>query len=306
MERQPTPPTEAADVTIRRVRADDLAALYDIWYHIEVGDHPNPPPHQGVLPDHQHILDTGVMYLAERNGVPLGFAGAVTRGNVTFLTDLFVSPRSQSNGVGAQLLHAAFRQNERRIRCTVSSNDPRALSLYIRAGMQPQWPNFLLRRPSTEFTALPEAGVEVVEGNDDDPDIVSWDAAISGRVRPQDHVYWMVQEGGIPLWFRRRGQTIGYAYVRLTAGTLWQPDAARVGPVGAHTPEDAAACVFGAVRWAASHAKIVRIDVPGPHESLASLLDAGFIITYVETFVSSATAPFFDARLYVGSGGSLL
>jgi GNAT superfamily N-acetyltransferase len=305
MKTPPTPPSEATDVTIRRVHTGDLANLYDIWYRMEVGDNPNPPPHRGILPDHQHILDTGTMYLAERNGAPIGFAGAITRGNVTFLTDLFVQPRSQSSGVGAQLLNHALPAYDHRIRCTVSSNDVRALSLYVRADMRPQWPNFLLRCASDSLHVLPESSVEVVEGSDDDPEIVSWDAAISGRVRPQDHVYWMVQEGGIPLWFRRRGKTVGYAYVRLNAGTLWQPDAVRIGPVGAHTPEDAEACVFGAVRWAAAHAKVIRIDVPGPHISLASLLNAGFIITYVETFVSTASAPFFDARLYVGSGGSM-
>jgi hypothetical protein len=50
----------------------------------------------------------------------------------------------------------------------------------------------------------------------------------------------------------------------------------------------------------------VRIDVPGPHPALAPLLERGFQIVYVETFQSSAAAPFFDARCYIPSGSDLL
>ena len=36
---------------------------------------------------------------------------------------------------------------DERIYCTFSSTDPRALALYIRMGMRPQWPHFNLNRP---------------------------------------------------------------------------------------------------------------------------------------------------------------
>lgn len=38
----------------------------------------------------------------------------------------------------------------------------------------------------------------------------------------------------------------------------------------------------------------------------ATLLETGFRIAYVDTFVSTTDAPFFDARRYIASGGDLL
>jgi hypothetical protein len=67
----------------------------------------------------------------------------------------------------------------------------------------------------------------------------------------------------------------------------------------------AAACVLAAMRWARVRADVLLIDVPGPHPCLALLLDAGFRIVYVETFVSTAGTLFFDARCCVASGSNL-
>jgi len=103
----------------------------------------------------------------------------------------------------------------------------------------------------------------------------------------------------------RQGRPVGYAYVRLVAGTLEHPAACQVGPIGVREVQDAAACLWAAVAWAHRHASVLHLDVPGAHATLPALLDAGFRIVYVETFLSTAEAPFTDPRRYVGSGGSL-
>jgi len=72
------------------------------------------------------------------------------------------------------------------------------------------------------------------------------------------------------------------------------------------TPEDTAACVLAAVNWVQQRVEVVLIDVPGPHPSLAPLLAAHFRITYVETFLSTASSPLFDASCYIPSGSNLL
>jgi hypothetical protein len=59
------------------------------------------------------------------------------------------------------------------------------------------------------------------------------------------------------------------------------------------------------VNWALQHAEILDIEVPGPHPCLATLLETGFRIAYVDTFVSSSQTPFFDAHRYIPSGGDL-
>ena len=99
---------------------------------------------------------------------------------------------------------------------------------------------------------------------------------------------------------------MGYGYVRFGTEEISDAQSCTLGPVGAYTPEDATACVLAAVHWAMQRAVEVHIDVPGPHPCLVALLEGGFHIISFDTFVSTANAPFFDARCYIASGGDLL
>lgn len=289
----------------RPAHETDLRPAYEVFYQNEVLDSPHPPS-PGDVPSYlRHVFQTGTIYVAEHDGKVLAFAGAITRANITFLTDLFVQPAHQSDQLGKTLLHSVLPQDDL-VHCTMSSSDPRALALYIRAGMRPQWPHFALRleKPTHEMPLT--AGMEIIEADPGDPALVRWDAQISGRLRPVDHRYWVREQRAIPLWFRRQGQIVGYGYIRLGAGTLWYPQACTLGPIGVSTPEDATACVLAAVNWALQQADVLRIDVPGPHPCLAALLERGFRITYVDTFVLTSDTPFFDERCYIASGGDLL
>jgi GNAT superfamily N-acetyltransferase len=295
----------AGGLVLRPATPADLPLIYDIFYALEVGDDPDVPPRPAMLPDYPHLLAHGELTVAEVNGALAGFAGVVVRGATVFLTDLFVREEHQSSRLGGRLLRYALGPHAGLARFTVSSTDPRALGLYVRAGMCPLWPNLLLRAHSASLSGLLLGNLEAQTTTPDDAELLAWDAAIGGRERPQDHAFWAREEGGVPLWFVRGGVPIGYAYVRLRAGTLYFPEAARIGPVGARTAQHAALCTAAAVRWAAERAPVLRIDVPGPHPALADLLEAGCRITYVETFVSSSAEPIFDPTRYLGSGGSL-
>lgn len=299
---------------IRAARVDDLAAMYIVYYLNEIleardaGDAGKEP---AASPDIvtamlRHIFETGKMSVAEQDGRIIAFTGAVTRGPITFLTDLFVRPESHSGGLGQSLLRHVLPQDGS-IRCTVSSTDPRAQALYTRLGMQPLFPHFNLRwqgEAGREPLSLP-SGLEVVEGRAGDPEFMRWDSEISGRARPVDHAFWLKEDQAVPLWFRRRGVRVGYAYVRTVAKNLLSPRKTVVGPLGVSAPEYATECVLAAAGWAQQRADMVRIDLPGPHPALAALLERGFQIIYVETFHSSAAQPFFDVRCYVPSGSDL-
>jgi ribosomal protein S18 acetylase RimI-like enzyme len=290
--------------TIRPATAADLSALYDIWYASEAGDDPRPPP-RGPWPWLAHELTTGELLLAERDGAAIGFAATITRSEITFLSDCFVRADAQSSGVGRRLL-ARLLAGDGRTCCTVSSTDPRAQALYIRAGMRPRWPNFILDAETNKLGTLPTAGVELVEGRAGDPELIDWDAAIGGRRRPQEHDYWVAQHQAVPLWFQHSGQAIGYGYAQLRSPELLRrPDTLRLGPIGARNEQDALACVSAVVSWAKPRAGTINISVPGPHAALAALLEARFQISYVETFLSSSDRPFFDAGCYIPSGGTL-
>lgn len=288
----------------RPAREADLRSMYEVFYQNEVLNSPHPPP-PGEIPSYlHHVIQTGTMYVAEQDGELLAFAGAITWGTITFLTDLFVRPTYQSAQLGKTLLHAVLPQDDL-VHCTMSSSDPRALALYIRSGMRPQWPHFVLRLEKSIYE-MPSQDVEIVEADPHDPELIRWDAQISGRSRPADLQHWVREQRAVPLWFRRYKQIVGYGYIRLKAGTLWYPHACELGPIGVRTPEDATACVLATVKLALQQAHVLRIAVPGPHPCLATLLESGFRIAYVDTFVSTTTSPFFNAQCYIASGGDLL
>lgn len=293
-------------VAFRAARESDLVQAFEVFYENEIRGEVNPPP----LPAEPtqalaHILRTGKVYVAEENGRILAFAASITRDKITFLTDLFVRPDQQSSRLGQTLLQHVLPPLEDGVRCTMSSTDPRALALYIRSGMRPQWPHFCLRLAGSAPTVKLDVKLEIVEAEIHDAEIVKWDARASGRHRPQDHAYWIDRQGAVPLWFRRGGETVGYGYVRLGAGTLWNPGACTLGPIGALTAEDATSCVLAAVNWARQRARMLCISVPGPHPCLPALLEARFHISYVETYVSSEATPFFDPCRYIAPGSDL-
>lgn len=297
--------------TFRPASESDLAAMYFVYYLNEVSEAEaaSATPPQSVPAALRHVFETGTMYVAEQDDTILAFAGAITRGAVTFLTDLFVRPRIQSSGLGKTLLsHVLLR--EQPVHCTMSSTDPRAQALYTRVGMQPVFPHYNLEwvRRAGETPSFPETELEVIEGQVGSPTLLEWDAQISGRNRPQDHIFWGARQQSIPLWFRREGTTIGYAYTRLEDATPLTTQRWVIGPLGVNAPEYATACVLAAARWVQERSGEVRvrIDLPGPHPALAPLLERGFQIVYVETFQSSAATPFFDARCYIPSGSDLL
>jgi GNAT superfamily N-acetyltransferase len=173
---------------IRKAGSDDLPQVYDIFYENEVGDDPTPPPRGTVPAELRHELETSEMCVADQNGRILSITALTTRGSIAYLSGLFVRRSEQSHHVGTTLLQHVLPRDER-IRCTMSSTDHRALALYIRAGMRPQWPNFCLR--ANALAALPATDVTVVVGRPDDPELVQWDAEISGRRRPEDHAFWV-------------------------------------------------------------------------------------------------------------------
>ena len=171
---------------IRAAQESDLAAVYDVWYRTDVLTNDlTATPEKGPVPAYlRHVLGTGTLLVAERNGDIVGFAGAVTRGDVVFLTDLFVDPRHQSSSLGKRLLQAALPGGDRLIHCTLSSSDPRAQALYIRSGMVPAWPYFGLRLDASTSYVRGWAPLDVHATQalaSDMPEMVKVDAERSGR-----------------------------------------------------------------------------------------------------------------------------
>jgi GNAT superfamily N-acetyltransferase len=290
---------------IRRAVTSDLAQAYDLWYDIEVDGDATPPPRGGIPTVYEHELETGEMYVAEVHGQVVGFGAVIRRGSVSFVSELFVRRAQQSFGLGKALL-SHITPKGARICCTLSSRDPRALALYIRGGMHPLWQNYLLIGKSSDLKQLPNDDVQSHEQHSLDPKLVRWDAEVSGRLRTIDHEYWLRKTQAVPLWFCRKKRRIGYGYVQMQNNDfVYYPEAVTIGPIGASLPDEAVSCVCEAVRWAKPRSSVVRIGVPAAHPSLPVLLNCGFQITYVETFLSTSTKMFANMQCYVPSDSTL-
>jgi ribosomal protein S18 acetylase RimI-like enzyme len=293
-------------VNFRYALEKELPQIHQVYYENETLGVPEPPPLGPVPAELHHIYDTGSLVVAVSDGTILGYAGTIIRDHVRYLTDLFVRPTQHSVKIGQSLLQHIMPPHSTFIDCTLSSTDPRAQALYIRTGMQPQWPHYNLRLQGSLRTPLPQHNITTTIGNANGSALIEWDTQVSGRTRAADLAFLLEQQQGIPLWFQRQDTTVGYAIVRFAETTVWHSSLCHIGPVGAHTPQDAEACVLAAVQWACERSRLLRIDIPASHRSLPSLLTAGFQIVYVETFHLVSDTPFFDPRCYIVADSTLL
>jgi GNAT superfamily N-acetyltransferase len=283
-------------VILRAATAADVPTLADIWLDSAFGS--DPPV--GVSTHYlAHEVATGISLIAEEGGRAVGFGILHTRGAVSNLGELFVRRSIQSKGIGAAILEPLMKGAEAQA-FTVAANDPRALALYVRHGMAPRWPYWYLRGEQAGLD-LPPCDVAAIETSWDDPLWPTWDRLIAGRDRATEHPYLRATCGGVPLWFRRGGITVGYGCVQL-AGQSKKGDVAFVGPLGAIDAESAVGVAVAAACFALVRRRIVRIDVPGPHAAVRTLLDAGFRIVDQDTFMSRLPPDFFDPTRYTPLG----
>jgi hypothetical protein len=180
-----------------------------------------------------------------------------------------------------------------------SSDDPRAVALYVRAGTLPLWPLYALIADDAR-AEVSDGEVAVVDAAPGDPELLRWDSEIGGRSRQVDHDYWSRATEATPLWFTRAGRRIGYGFVQRRCDEhVWHADAWSLGPLGVRDERDAVACTEAAVAWARARNRKLRIFVSAPHPALRPLLASGFRIDFADTFMSSTGAAFADPRRYL-------
>ncbi len=294
---------------VRPGKTSDLPAIHTIWYEDEIAHATQAPAPGPILSNFAHSQRHGALRVAEdASGQLTGFGASISwtgpHGALTYLSDLFISPRTQSHGVGQAILRELPLCDGPR--CVFASSDPRATALYMRWGMLPQWPNYWLtadpQRGAHGLAALPGGDIELVAAAPDASDLIAWDLRYFGYERPDDIAWLLRDHDAQPLWFQRAGKTIGYGFVQRQSDALWNPAAWTVGPIGAETAEDARDCVCAATRWASERAGVARLGIPGPHPALPPLIAAGCRIQDMETFLASEDARFFDPTRYLPSG----
>ncbi|MFT4039741.1 MAG: GNAT family N-acetyltransferase [Thermomicrobiales bacterium] len=289
---------------IRAARATDFPRLWEIRAASDAPDPLHPPPPGPVPPIFAHLLAHGTLLVAEGDEGIVGFGGTVDRSGMLFLTDLFVDPALQARGVGQVLLDALLPAS-RRWRCTLASEDPRAIASYARAGMTPRWPNYNLVADSAALAALPRRPQATLRPADlRDDDLQTMDHLTGGRFRPEDLAFFAEQHDADAFWVIHGQFQKGCAVVRRDAAAGPRADTLTIGPVGAITPSVARFGTLAAVAWARERAPRLEIAVPGPHPALPDLLRLGFWIDYTETYCASSATSITPSR-YIGSGGDL-
>ena len=155
-----------AAITVRPMTDADIAATALVrraaiqWLERSQGRTPDVPtvPPRPVL--HRHILrtDPGGCWVAEMNDLVLGYSQSFIRGDLWFLSQLFVQPEVHAHGAGRAVLERAVAYGDAsgaRIRSVVASSSPVAHALYARQGMFTAGLGYRLSGPADALLALP-------------------------------------------------------------------------------------------------------------------------------------------------------
>lgn len=225
-----------------------------------------------------YLIAYGDTLVADEDGAVVGFAAAIDTGRGVHLADLFVRRERQSRGIGRRLLDAVL--GDRWPRTTFSSDDPRAMPLYIRAGMRPLWPNLYVDGDGRRLPTAP-ATLRVEEA--DASMVAALERDWAGIDRPLLHEYWAGQPAAVPLVVHDGGRPVaaGHARSKLRGGGRWMNTFLVAPGVEPHGP------TLAAMRWSADEDGQIGTCVLGPHPIVLTLIGAGFRIVDRDTYQAS-------------------
>lgn len=268
----------APPVSLRAATDADVPALEGVMFATEAPPAGEPETTPGAHePYLAHLVTRGRVVVAELSGAVVGFGATVDTGRATHLADLFVLPQQHGRGVGGRLLAAVFGDAVRRT--TFASDDPRALPLYVRAGMQALWPSLYMAGDPGRIAAAAELWVEEV----DLTEMARLERNWSGVERDLDLPYWV----SIP---EATAFAVGRAGARVATG-LWRRRIRGIGHWLDHLQvapaADPAPALLAAFRYGARFGDRGGGCVPGPSPIVRPLLEAGFRIVDRDTYLAS-------------------
>ena len=325
-------------LSYRPPRAAELAECALVWYSA-VDDYmarlgrPLPTPYlDPLLALLRHLLATDPerFLVAVRSGPAgighesrdeiVGFGIAAQRERVWFLSQLYVLPRYQGQGIGRALLTQILPSPDSAAdgpsagaglvattttsglgvlaMCTDSAQ-PVSNALYARFGIVPRVPVFnLVGTPNPAALSRLPAGVEAVAFTRNDPTdaIDTIDREILGYAHPADHIYLRVGGRSGFVYRSDGGELLGYGY---------SSEAGRFGPV-AVLDETLMAPILGHLMHAIRPRGATTVWVPGANDrAMVALLRAGLRIEGFPALMCW-TRPFGRFESYVPASLALL
>ena len=291
-------------LTFRPAVADDSPALFRIFVGavddlgrgivVETFSGAGAPAvPEELWPERQPLFDhlartASHAWVAEENGVAVGYARSIVRDGTIELTEFFVLPGRQSAGLGRELMARAFPDDGFRHRSIIATPDLRALARYLRAGLAARFPIYGFER---EARALEPPAMVTAHQLDDSAatlhTIAAIDLANLGFRRDVDH-QWLrtVRDGYL---FREGGRVVGYGYV----GGVYN------GPFAVLDERDWPAVLSHAERMVAARTSTVALDVPLVNRTAAGwLLSQGYRMSeFVNYYLSDHAAGHFERHI---------
>jgi GNAT superfamily N-acetyltransferase len=227
------------------------------------------------------------------DGRPIGWAMSEERDGHLELAFFFVDPEAQANGVGRALLERAFPPGRGRHRAIVATQDPRALSLYLRSGVRFvttiadfEAPPRPVEVPTDlEFERLTPTAESVERIGD-------IEQVVLGHRRDVDIAFVLEQR---PAWLARRAGTV--------AGFAFGARDELTGPIGALDPADIPALLAHVETQAAADG-IPNIYFSTPldnNEAVTHLLSRGFRIDpFVVALLADDRSMLLDRWIHTG------
>ena len=229
-----------------------------------------------VGPYVRHLVTRHRTLLTEEAGAAVAFGAVVDAGLAVHLADLFVMPDRLGRGLGRQLLAALF--GDARRRTTFASDDPRALPIYVRAGMMPLWPTLHVEGDAARLAKPP--GLETVAAAPEE--LAALELAWTGADRRDDHRFWASQADADPFLVLDRDGPVALAIGRARqVSDVRVIDRMRVRPGADPVPS-----VLAALRRTDRGTRVVA-SLLGPSPVLPVLLEAGFHVTDRDQFMAS-------------------
>jgi hypothetical protein len=242
----------ASPVTYRPATEADLPACEATWraglndYLVPMGQYEVPADNPSLRLLHAHALATDpdrFVVATRRAGADeqvIGFASAVRRGPVWFLSMLFVRPGEQAAGVGRSLLRRVLPADgdDATLATVTDTAQPISNGLYASFGIVPRLAMFnLVGRPARPeaLAALPDgihavrftASAPAERDRVGDAELGGLDRATLGFDHRQDHEF-VRRQGRVGFAYRDgRGDLLGYGYTS---------EVGRMGPIATRDP----------------------------------------------------------------------
>jgi ribosomal protein S18 acetylase RimI-like enzyme len=251
-------------------------------------------PPSDTLPDdlanYQHLLDTGLVWVAIVDGQLAGVAAAVVREKLWFLSGFWVLPHLQKQRIGGPLLRHVWVAGQEQGATTAfvwSSNDLTAMSAYMKLGMLPGC-QILTFRGEAGALSLPGRPLGYETRTLSPADAAQIDQVVRGTARLVDHQFWSQQVGQLILY---HGKVCGYYYV----------DGGAVAPAAWLDPAHGEAVLTLACQDGLERLGKVILRPPGiNHTAIRFALAHGFKLQQFSHLLT--TAPFGRLDQYTTSG----